>query len=58
MSWLQLERAIQHTHQAVLTLMNLPRPLFFVGPLTVPFLQNFLRELVNEQLRRVGQAVR
>ena len=57
MSWLQLERAIWHTHQVVLTLMNLPRPLYFVGPLIVPLLQNFLQELVNEWLMWVGLAV-
>ena len=35
-----------------------PQTMYFIGHLIVPFLQNFLQELVNEWLMQVGLAVR
>ena len=58
LSWLQLERAIWQAHQAMLTLLNLPRPLHFLGPLVANALGDWLHELVEERLRRVAIALR
>ena len=51
LSWLQLERAIWQAHQAMLTLNNLPGPLYFLGPLVAIVFGDWLHELVDERLK-------